>query len=196
MVAFSTDPSRPPLFREQALRRYVAAREHGDLVRLPPRWTRFAYPLVLAMALAAVVFGWVGRVTQYARGPAIVREAQGAYTVFALLPATDLSALRPGMPLRLEPRGYPRATLRVAIARLSTRPIGPDDARRVVQSAVAEEVTGSVVVASAHLPGSSFRTERGEHRFHDGMLADAETPVGSERIVFALLPGLRALFPE
>jgi hypothetical protein len=192
--------TRPRLFREQALRRHAGAREHGDVVRLPPRWTRYAYPIVLGMMLGALAFAWVGRVTQYARGPAVVREIEreSRYELIALFPAAELPRLRVGQPLRFEPEGYARATTSVSIDEIGDRPIGMVEARRALGPAADArvEIPASVVLAVARLPGARFRTADGERAYHEGMVALAETPVRSERIAYALFPALRALAPE
>lgn len=71
--AEAAPPSRPALFREEALEHHRGAKEHGDVLRLPPEWTRRAYPLVLAAVGAALVLLVFGHVSRWATGPAIVR---------------------------------------------------------------------------------------------------------------------------
>lgn len=73
-AARQQDPERG-LFRPQAVEHHARGREHGDVLRLPPAWTRWAYPLLLAACLAGLVFLVVGRVSVYAGGPAVVRVA-------------------------------------------------------------------------------------------------------------------------
>lgn len=67
--------TRPGLFREEALEHHRGAREHGDVLRLPPAWTRSAYPLLLAAAVAALLVVVFGQVSRWASGPALVRLA-------------------------------------------------------------------------------------------------------------------------
>jgi len=304
-----------PLFREEALRRYTETREFGELLRLPPRWTRYAYPLVVGMALVGLLVLIFGKVSQYASGPAVVRVEGGQsvfstvtgtvaaveaepgrpvaagelllrlhaepeqaalarvrgeletlladrlrdpsneatrrallplkaeldlararvearrlrapragvvqeirvregqsvregdlvvslvperalYTLLALLPASFLPELAPGLPLRVEMAGYPQATVSVTIEHLGDQAIGPAEARRALGPVIADsiEVPGSVVLVTARLPGTTFHALDGEYGFHDGMVTLAEVPVRTERLIFALFPGLRSAF--
>lgn len=186
-------PPKRQIFREEALRRRIQAREFGDVLRLPPSWTRLVYPLVVAAALSGALLACVTQVRQYARGPAVVRAQGARFTVVALLPASHLPELLPGMPLRVEIDGRSQASLHLEIEQLERRAVGPAEARRALGAvADAVEVTGTVVVVRASLPGTALRTADGERPFHDGMLAEAETPVRSERLIFALFPGLKA----
>jgi len=189
----------PQLFREEALRHHARARELGDVVRRPPRWTRIAFPLVVGIAVLGVAALAVGRSPQDARGPAVVRaEGVGGgerYTVEAFLPASLRSELKTGAPLRIEITGHPGATVDASIAQLDDRVLTPEEARRYLGPAAAEtrlDVQGPVVVARADLPGTTFRSAGGEHAYADGMTAAATTPVRSEPLIFALFPGLRA----
>ena len=188
----------PQLFREEALQRYVRAREFGDVLRLPPRWTRLAYPLVLGVALAASLMLVIVDVGRYARGPAVVRVDGAGFVLLALLPPSFIPELRPGMPLRVELAGYPQAGLAVVIEHLGDQAVGPAEARRALGTAAADavEIPGPVVLARATLPGPMFRALDGEHRFHDGMVASAEVTVGSEPLIVSLLPGLRTALAD
>jgi len=186
------------LFREEALRHHARARELGDVVRRPPRWTRIAFPLVVGIAALGVAALAVGRAPQDARGPAVVR-AEGAggarYTVEALLPASLRGELKTGSPLTIELTGHPGANVEAPIAQLDDRALTPEEGRRLLGPAAAEAVLGlqgPVVVARAVLPGTTFRSEAGEHPYADGMAAAATTQVRSEPLIFALFPGLRA----
>ena len=188
-------PARRSLFRDEALRHHVKAREFGDVVRRPPRWTRIAYPLVVVIALAGVLALGVGRSTLEARGPGVVRAEGERYAVHAFLPASFLPALKPGLPLRVEFLGHPDAAVDVTIEQLDDRPRTPEEARRSLGSAATEanfEIPEDVVVAWAALPGTTFRAADGEHTYVDGMAVAARTPIRSEPLIFSLFPGLRA----
>lgn len=189
------DPQK--LFREEALRHHARARELGDVVRRPPRWTRIAYPIVVGIAALGVAGLALGRAPHDARGPAVVR-AEGAgserYTVEAFLPASLRSELKPGSPLTIELAGRPGAIVEASIAQIDDRVLTPEEARRSMGSAAAGtglDLGGSVVV-HAILPGTAFRSGGGELPYSDGMAAAATTPVRSEPLIFALFPGLRA----
>jgi hypothetical protein len=45
------------LFREEAVRLHLRAREYGEALARPPRWTAWAFPLVVATMLA--LLAWV-----------------------------------------------------------------------------------------------------------------------------------------
>ena len=94
-----------PLFREEALRHHTRAREWGDVVRRPPRWTRVAYPIVVGIAVLAVAALVLGRAPHESSGPAVVRaDGTGGerYTIEAFLPASLRNELKTGSPLRIE----------------------------------------------------------------------------------------------
>jgi membrane fusion protein (multidrug efflux system) len=63
------------IFRKEALEYYAGAREHGEVLRLSPSWTRWAFWLLLAAVGFYGAFGVLGWVSQYASGPAVVRAA-------------------------------------------------------------------------------------------------------------------------
>ena len=62
------------LFRPEAVQHAAAgARVDSDVLRLSPRWTRPTYWVIVAAFVATLVYSIVGRVHEYATGPAIVR---------------------------------------------------------------------------------------------------------------------------
>jgi len=64
------------LFREEALQTLQrGADDEGDLLRISPAWTRWAYWVLVAAVLAALAYGVLGTVNEYAPGPAVVRVA-------------------------------------------------------------------------------------------------------------------------
>jgi multidrug efflux pump subunit AcrA (membrane-fusion protein) len=62
-----------PLFRPEALEHHAARRRQGALLDLTPAWTRWTFWLLLSVVAATVAWAWLGRVSEYAEGPAIVR---------------------------------------------------------------------------------------------------------------------------
>ena len=54
-------------------------------------------------------------------------------------------------------------------------------------------LVGPVVVVHGRLATPEFVVDGKTYRYHDGMLATAEVPVRTERIIVALLPALRRL---
>src|SRR5262245_1633687 len=185
-----------PLFREEALRHHSRSRDLGGVVRRPPRWTGIAFPIVVAIAALGVAELVFGRAPQVARGPAVVRAErvgdEDRYTAQALLPASLRSELKAGSPLRLEIDDHPGAIVEASIARIDDRVLTPEEARRFLDTDPRLDVSGSVVVARADLPGTTFRAAGGSRPYSDGMTATAETPARSEPLIYALFPGLRA----
>jgi hypothetical protein len=61
------------MFRQQAILSLVRRGQRGDVVRVHPGWVRSAYWLVLGSLAAALVYGAVAQVHQYAEGAAVVQ---------------------------------------------------------------------------------------------------------------------------
>jgi multidrug resistance efflux pump len=122
-------------------------------------------------------------------------DGDGPLEVIALLPGSDRPQLVPGMAVRLEIAGYRYAYQTLYIDSVSSDVIGPSAARRVLGSEVSESlaVTGAVVLVRGRLPQRTFTVDDVTYRFHDGMQGTAAVGVRSERILFALAPGLRRL---
>jgi multidrug efflux pump subunit AcrA (membrane-fusion protein) len=72
------------LFRAEAVAHHRAPAQHGDVLRMSPAWRDWTFRLLLLMAATAVVYAACARLTQYARGPAMVRvEGRTDVTVTA-----------------------------------------------------------------------------------------------------------------
>jgi membrane fusion protein (multidrug efflux system) len=61
------------IFRREALEHHARPRQEGDILRLTPGWTRATFWLLLIVVAGALVYALVGRVNEYATGPAVVR---------------------------------------------------------------------------------------------------------------------------
>ena len=96
----------------------------------------------------------------------------------------------------MELTGFRYAYQRLTITAVGNEVIGPNEVRRFLGQDVADAVTlqGSHVIVQAHVPARTFHAEGRWHNYHDGMHGTAEVRVRSERIVFALVPGLKAVF--
>lgn len=123
-----------------------------------------------------------------------VAADEGDVSLIALLPGADRPQLAPGMTLRLELDGYRYAYQEIEVAALADEVIGPAEARRFLGEDVADlPMPPSVVIASADLPEETFEAMGETYHYHDGMTGIAEIETRSERIITALIPGLRAL---
>jgi len=61
------------LFRKEAIQAYAEGQQYSEVLRLSPEWTLWAFRLLVVTALFYLVFGIVGRIFEYATGPAIIR---------------------------------------------------------------------------------------------------------------------------
>ena len=83
-------------FRQEALDHHAREQGGGPLLRLSPGWSRWSYWLLLGTVLAAAVYGFVGRLHDYASGPAVIR-VDGRVDVTARVAGTVARvAVQPG----------------------------------------------------------------------------------------------------
>lgn len=61
------------LYRQEALQEHARPRLEGEVLRIAPGWTRWAYWMLLMVLATALLFCVVGTVHDYASGPAIMR---------------------------------------------------------------------------------------------------------------------------
>jgi membrane fusion protein (multidrug efflux system) len=115
--------------------------------------------------------------------------------VVALLPGGDRPRLRPGMTLHLEIPGYEKTREQAVVDSIGEEVIGPQEARRYLGDKIADalELSGSVVLVRARLPGRTFVARDKIYSYHDGMIAKAEVSVRARPALFALIPGLEKL---
>ncbi|MFY0582918.1 hypothetical protein ACN28S_59285 [Cystobacter fuscus] len=64
---------RPQLFRREAVEHRARPRHEAHLLQLTPRWALWTYRLLMAVCAAALGFGLLGSVNDYASGTAMVR---------------------------------------------------------------------------------------------------------------------------
>jgi membrane fusion protein (multidrug efflux system) len=67
------EPPAPRLFRAEAVAYRAQAQVASHVLELSPRWTRWAYWLLLVVLVVAAVFSIVGKIHEYATGPAVIR---------------------------------------------------------------------------------------------------------------------------
>jgi multidrug efflux pump subunit AcrA (membrane-fusion protein) len=117
-------------------------------------------------------------------------------SVVAFLPGEDRPLLKRGMPLRMEIQGYRYAYQQLVVDAVGDEVVGPAEARRYLGDEIADAVTftGPVVKVEAHLPSGSFEADGKVRQYHDGMLAQAEVRIRSERVLVTLIPALKAFF--
>uniref|UniRef100_A0A832ICW6 Uncharacterized protein n=1 Tax=Eiseniibacteriota bacterium TaxID=2212470 RepID=A0A832ICW6_UNCEI len=109
---------RDGLFREEAVRAYLRARDERELLRISPRWLDWAFALLAAAAAAALAFAALVPLDLERVGPARVERApEDRGRVVALFDAAAAHDLAPGQTLRfttpLLPPGPPLVVARV-----------------------------------------------------------------------------------
>ena len=122
--------------------------------------------------------------------------ADDVLSVLAIFPGQYRPFLAQGSPVRLELTGFRYAYQRLTIAAVSNAVVGPHEVRRFLGQDVADAVTlqGSQVIVQAQVPARTFHAQGRQHTYHDGMHGTAEVRIRSQRLVFALVPGLKAVF--
>ncbi|MGQ0720242.1 MAG: HlyD family efflux transporter periplasmic adaptor subunit [Candidatus Eiseniibacteriota bacterium] len=120
---------------------------------------------------------------------------EGGLAVVAFLPGSYRPLLRPGLVMRLEVPGYSHAYVDAEIATVGEEVVGPGAVQRYLGTELGDAVSisGPVVFAHAPLVDPTFRAGGREHRFFPGMAAEAEVAVRREKLLVALVPGLREL---
>jgi membrane fusion protein (multidrug efflux system) len=150
---------------------------------------------------AGVVNDVLVRPGQYMQpGQTVLSMAAGATepSVTVVVPGQFRPQLRAGQPMRLEISGYRYAYQRLVVASVGDEVIGPAEAQRTLGPAIAEtvQVSGPVVLVKARLPSPTFEAEKKIYRYHNGMQGTAEIRVRSERLLWVLVPSLKAVFEE
>lgn len=122
--------------------------------------------------------------------------ADDVLSVVAIFPGQYRPFFTQGSPLRLELTGFRYAYQRLTITAVGNEVIGPQEVRRFLGPDVADAVTlqGSQVIVRAPVTARAFHAEGRWNTYHDGMNGTAEVRVRSERLVFALVPGLKVVF--
>jgi multidrug resistance efflux pump len=126
----------------------------------------------------------------------LVRE-DSPLEIIAMLPGGSRPLLSKGGKIRVELQGFPYQYQELTIEEVGDELVGPGEVRRYLGPELAESVTvtGAVVLVRARAPSRFFEADGKRLAYFDGMLGMAQARVKSERIVTAIVPGLKALFP-
>jgi len=116
------------------------------------------------------------------------------FAVITFMPGHVLPQLEVGMKVRLKMAGYAYAEIETTVESIGSQVIGPAEARRYLGPEIGDavDIHGSVVVVRCVLSEDRFASGSDEYRVHDGMNATAEVEVRRERLIFRLIPALRA----
>jgi membrane fusion protein (multidrug efflux system) len=114
-------------------------------------------------------------------------------SLVALLPGGQRPLLEPGRPLRVELDGFHHEYHGFVIESVGDQIVGPAEVRRFLGPEIADAVqlAGPMVLVRARLPSSTFTSKGRTFNYFDGMLAKAVARVRKERILVALVPGLK-----
>jgi multidrug efflux pump subunit AcrA (membrane-fusion protein) len=145
---------------------------------------------------AGVVSGLRIRPGQYvAPGESVATIVGDSTTVslVALLPGGYRPTLEPGRPLRVELDGFRHEYHTFTIESVGDQIVGPGEVRRFVGPEIGDalQLNGPMVVVRARLPSPTFESKGRTFNYFDGMLARADARVRKERILVALVPGLK-----
>ena len=122
-------------------------------------------------------------------------DADRKPSILAIVPAQYRPQLRPGMSMRFELKGYRFAYTEATITSVGNQIIGPQEVQRHLGQELGDtvEIKGPVVLIESVPSSSTFDIEGQRFDFHHGMSGIAEVRVRSERVIVALIPGLRVL---
>jgi multidrug resistance efflux pump len=85
-----------PLFREEAVRHRSQGAAEGDVLRLSPEWTRWAYWLLVAAFATGIVYCVAGTLHEYATGPAVVWVHGRTHVTAAVSGTVNSIEVKPG----------------------------------------------------------------------------------------------------
>jgi hypothetical protein len=94
---------RPSLFRREALEFHTGQQRPDGVLRIDPRWTRWAYWLVLALLVAGVIVTATTHTSETTSGPALIDLQERTFV--ALVPGAAGPDLQPGQTVRLDVPG-------------------------------------------------------------------------------------------
>ncbi len=114
-------------------------------------------------------------------------------SLVALLPGGYRPLLERGGRLRVELGGFQHEYQTLKIASVGDEIVGPSEVRRYLGAEIADavELTGPLVLVKARVPSPTFTSKGRTFNYFDGMLARADARVRTERILIALVPGLK-----
>ena len=117
------------------------------------------------------------------------------FVVIAFLPGRFRPLLAVGQPLVLRLAGFPHALEHLAIDSVGDDVVGPAEAKRYLGQELGDAtvVEGPVVLVKASLPAHTFVNDEKTFRFYEGLPGSAEARVRNQRVLTALIPGLRGL---
>jgi multidrug resistance efflux pump len=117
------------------------------------------------------------------------------FVLVAFLPGRYRPLLSAGQPLVLRLAGFPHALEHLTIDSVGDDVVGPAEAKRYLGQELGDAtvVEGPVVLVKASLPAHTFVNDDKTLRFYEGLPGSAEARVRGQRVLTALVPGLRGI---
>jgi hypothetical protein len=174
------------LFREEALAHHTGARSSGDLLRVPPSWTRWTFAFLVTVFVCAAAYATFASVTVYAHGLAVIHGASRSVTVY--FPERDRAGLSEGLVIRIEDPSNPRGPHRARVVSVQAEPVSMVGALAKLGIAAWPNAPAPsrLAVAVASLESDAPATLTAD----EVVVADA--PIGEESLLSLLLPGFRS----
>jgi hypothetical protein len=189
-----------PIFRDDAIRRYIESREKAVLPRLvSPQIFLYLWALLGLIATSSAI-AWFAKIPIYASGTAIVTRLQSQSrgmgkepVLVVFLPPQYLSRLRPQQRLFLKFAGM-GDRLSWTILSVDSKIHSPDSIQRQfgLSPSAAQAITQPVAVAIAQWEKTPTQLPADVYL---GSLGRAEIEIGSQRAI-SLLPVIGNLFTE
>lgn len=183
----ATATPKLPIFRSKTLQKYMQNREKSVLPRIvaPPVFA-FCW-IVLTLLIAAGIVTWRGQVPSYITGSGIilntgsVAHQSNEATAAILLPASDISYIRPGLPVQIHV-GQTGPQLHRTIGSVSQKLLSPG----AVRQQYGFEVTDPSLVVTVQL-GPTI-----SGYLYSGSPIQAQVQIGTYSLL-ALFPGINSL---
>jgi membrane fusion protein (multidrug efflux system) len=102
------------------------------------------------------------------------------------------------MALRLRLSGFARSSELVTVESVGDEVVGPAEAKRYLGQEAADlvPINGPVVLVQARLAAPTFTSEDKTFHYYEGLTGTAEARVRAQRVLIALVPGLRWVVPD
>ena len=155
------------IFREEALEHRAKEQRAGEVVRLAPRWTNWAFVGLIVLFVAAVVAAGVIQIDRYATGPVTLDGGE----VVILLPSSLAPNVREGSPVEIGPVSAEVTAFRQTV-------LNPEETQDRYGVALSSP---SVAVVTSATPGQVTASS-------------GRVLVESDPVIVALVPGLDGLF--
>ena len=177
------------LFREEALQHHTGARPAGDLLRVPPSWTRWTFAFLVTVFVCAAAYASLASVTVYTHGLAVIDGANsGATSATVYFPERDRAGLTEGLVIRIEDPSNPRCPRRARVVSVQAEPVPMVGALAKLGIAAWPNAPppSRLVLAVASLESTSSATVRA------GEVVAADAPIGEQSLLSLLLPVFRS----